>query len=623
MPSNIFKVTVIQHWLYDSWIDSQGRPCDKDSPGARFVKVRKVNAGTPGAKKVKKKSSKWYGRVPGSSKALPLSTNKVAAQQILAELVRKAELGRAGISDPFEVHRKLPLANHLADWESSLRAGGATGKHVNQTVASARRIIEGCRFIFMTDLSASRVQQYLAELRERRCVLSPLDPARSSYTKAELAELLGIRPPAIAALIRRHQLEASGNGKARRYPKATAEALRSIRSRGRSIKTSNLYLDAIKQFTLWLVQDRRMPDNPLAHLSGGNVKLDRRHDRRTLSPEQLRAIIQAARHSGQEFRGLRGPDRAMLYSVACASGFRASELASLCPNAFALDEELPTVTLAAEHAKNGRTAVQPLPPDVVLALREYLAGRPDDAPVWSGTWPKKAAEMIGLDLEVAGIPYVVDGPDGPLYADFHALRHSYIALLDRSGATLKEAMQLARHSDPKLTMAVYGRAQLHDLGQAVRRLPSLLDAGSPEREAVRATGTELVCAPVCTGFVQTDDIGSNQMQLVETRDSREGENAVGLNSRILQGVEADCDSLRLSEESSPSRTRTYNKPVNRRLAKYNREARNPIRDLSLCQMRRVCNSLRERASARKEVRKFRSSKKVARKIPRNSWTQAI
>jgi hypothetical protein len=46
----------------------------------------------------------------------------------------------------------------------------------------------------------------------------------------------------------------------------------------------------------------------------------------------------------------------------------------------------------------------------------------------------------------------------------HALRHSHIALLDRSGATLKEAMQLARHSDPKLTMAVYGRAQLHDLG---------------------------------------------------------------------------------------------------------------------------------------------------------------
>src|SRR5437879_558848 len=105
MPSKIFKVTVVQHWLYDCWIDPQGRPCDKDTPGARFVRARKVKAGTPGAKKIKTKSRKWYGRVPDSNNALPLSTNKVAAQQILAERVKKAELERAGICDHFQAHR--------------------------------------------------------------------------------------------------------------------------------------------------------------------------------------------------------------------------------------------------------------------------------------------------------------------------------------------------------------------------------------------------------------------------------------------------------------------------------------------------------------------------------------
>jgi integrase len=149
---------------------------------------------------------------------------------------------------------------------------------------------------------------------------------------------------------------------------------------------------------------------------------------------------------------LPGEDRAVLYSVVCATGFRVSERASLCPEDFALEQEPATSTLAAENAKNGRTAVQPLPPDLVETLREYLARRPAGRPVWPGTWAKKAAEMISLDLAEAGIPYVTDGPDGPLYADFHALRHSFIALLDRSGAALKEAMQLARHSDPKLTM---------------------------------------------------------------------------------------------------------------------------------------------------------------------------
>jgi hypothetical protein len=56
-----------------------------------------------------------------------------------------------------------------------------------------------------------------------------------------------------------------------------------LRTRGRSIKTSNLYLGAVKSFCAWLVQDRRTADNPLAHIEGGNVKLDRRHDRQTLS----------------------------------------------------------------------------------------------------------------------------------------------------------------------------------------------------------------------------------------------------------------------------------------------------------------------------------------------------
>src|SRR5262249_17816944 len=153
----------------------------------------------------------------------------------------------------------------------------------------------------------------------------------------------------------------------------------------------------------------------------------------------------------------------------------------------------PAVALSAANAKNGRAAVQPLPPDVAGLLRDYLRDKPAGRPVWPGTWyaDGDAAEMLRIDLEAAGVPYAVEGPDGPLYADFHALRHSYIALLDRSGATLKEAMQLARHSDPKLTMAVYGRAQLHDLGEAVHRLPPLLIG--PEEQALQATGTDPVC----------------------------------------------------------------------------------------------------------------------------------
>ena len=477
MPSNLFKITSIDYRLYNAWINAQRNPCDQGTPGARFVDSIRVKPETPGAVKVKRKSTKWYGRLPGG-RVVPLSANKVAAQQIFAALVRKSELGRAGISDPFEDQRKRPLSEHVDEWEASLRAGGASAKHVKQTVACVRNIFEECRFVFLADLSASRVQQYLADLRGQRRPVPEITSIKQSYTKAELAALTGLNLTALAPLMRRHRLEATGEGKARRYPRATLDALRSLRTQGRSIKTMNLYLAAVKQFAAWLVQDRRTLDNPLAHLSGGNVKLDRRHDRRAMTTDELCSVIRAAQQSERVYRELTGRDRAMLYTIACTTGFRASELASLTPGSFDLDNDPPIVTLAALRAKNGTCAVQPLPPDVIEDLRRYLTSRPAGLPVWPGTWPKKAAEMFTIDLDAAAIPYVIDGPNGPLYADFHSLRHSFIAMLDQSGATLKEAMQLARHSDPRLTMAVYGRAHLHDLGKAVGRLPSVMKSAT-------------------------------------------------------------------------------------------------------------------------------------------------
>ena len=45
--------------------------------------------------------------------------------------------------------------------------------------------------------------------------------------------------------------------------------------------------------------------------------------------------------------------------------------------------------------------------------------------------------MLRTDLDAAGIPYTVEGPEGPEYADFHALRHSYLTLGGRSGIDLR------------------------------------------------------------------------------------------------------------------------------------------------------------------------------------------
>ena len=99
--------------------------------------------------------------------------------------------------------------------------------------------------------------------------------------------------------------------------------------------------------------------------------------------------------------------------------------------------------------------------------------------------------MLRIDLEAAGIPYVADGPDGPLFADFHALRHSYLTLLGKGGVDLRTAQELAAHSMPTLT-ARYVHHRLYDLVGAAEKLPNFLPPDSPlvESQTLRMTGTD-------------------------------------------------------------------------------------------------------------------------------------
>src|SRR5262249_23075149 len=234
------------------------------------------------ARRVREKSAKWYGRVPGTPRPVPLCRNKTAAEQLLGELIRKTELAKAGIVDPFEQHRKRPLLEHLADFESALLAKGDTPKQARQVASRVRRVLGGCKFVFMSDLSASRAMEYLAGLRESCQSVPPLDPGKETYTKGELAVALGIRPHNVTALFRRHSCPQAGKGRPRLTQRDPANPLRDRLSRGVSVKTVTFYLQAVKHFCRWLVKDRRMGENPLAHLSGGNFRLDRRHDRREL-----------------------------------------------------------------------------------------------------------------------------------------------------------------------------------------------------------------------------------------------------------------------------------------------------------------------------------------------------
>jgi integrase len=299
-------------------------------------------------------SRKWYVEYRDAADVLrkvPGYTDKQATEQLATELERRAAREAVGMTDPFEVHRKRLLADHLGDFERALLAKGNTAGYVKLTIGRISALLTGCLFQRTGDLSAARVAEWLADRRKD----------------------------------------------------------------GMSVQTSNFYLSAVKGFCRWLVRDRRLSDSPLTHLQGGNVKLDRRHDRRELTASELRGVLEAAQSSAAVFRGLTGPDRFALYATACGTGFRASELASLTPESFDLAATPPTATVAAGYTKNKKTVVQPLPSDLAQVLRGYLAGKPAGQPVWPGSWARgrQAATMLRIDLAAAGVRMLLMVPTAP------------------------------------------------------------------------------------------------------------------------------------------------------------------------------------------------------------------
>jgi site-specific recombinase XerD len=373
-----------------------------------------------------------------------LHEDKDVAEQMLARKIREHGMAEQGITDPYREHRKRPLAEHVEDFRKYLLNKGNTQAYVGMTYSRVLTLVKGCRFERIGDVSASRVAAYLADRR-------------------------------------RH---------------------------GLGQQTSNFYLTAVKAFCRWLVQDRRTNENPLAHLQGGNVKLDRRHDRRNLSPEEINRLLDAAACSTDDFRGLTGQDRYYLYAVALGTGFRAAELASLTRASFQLAANPPVARVQAGYSKNRKEAAQPLASDLAVAIADYVADMPKDGRVWPGTWTEKAANMLRADLAAARLAWLKEAKtpeeqeqrkastflayrdEEGRCADFHSLRHSFITSLTSGGVHPKVAQVLARHSSITLTLDRYSHLGMVDVEGALDvlpRLPVALANGSAE---MKATGTD-------------------------------------------------------------------------------------------------------------------------------------
>ena len=220
----------------------------------------------------------------------------------------------------------------------------------------------------------------------------------------------------------------------------------------------------------------------MSHLSGVNTKVDRRHDRRALSVDEIRKLLDVTLN-GPDVLGIAGLDRCVLYRIATETALRAGEIRSLTRASFDLNGTEPTVTVTAAYAKGRRTDTLPLRIETADMLRGHLAAKAPNAPAFRMPHPNSLIDMLRADLAAAGIEYWVDD----LVFDFHGFRHTTGTWLAAQNVHPKVIQRIMRHSTITLTMDRYSHAYRADEAAAIAKLP---DIGPSGRERVRATGTE-------------------------------------------------------------------------------------------------------------------------------------
>jgi integrase len=320
------------------------------------------------------------------------TTDRATAERIAAKMEADAALRREGVIDPtldgISRESRRTIESHLADYEAKFWTADRSDDHVKRTLRSIRWICKNAGFVLATDISADGVTRAAGQLKKK----------------------------------------------------------------GRSARTIQAYLTAIKGFTRWLAENHKLPRDPLSSVRKPNPKADRRRERRMPLPEEWKCL-EASVNLGPVRYEMAPAERVLLYNTAIQTGLRSAELRSLTRGRLFLDEELPFIICKAGSAKNRKDARQYIEPELVAALRAHVAQKTPAAPVFNMPHETNVARMLRADLAAARAQWLKDAADDPAefarrqgsdflletngegeVLDFHSLRHTCGAWLAMTGA---------------------------------------------------------------------------------------------------------------------------------------------------------------------------------------------
>jgi len=293
-------------------------------------------------------------------------------------------------------------------------------------------------------------------------------------------------------------------------------------------RTYNHYVQAMSQFCAWLVPNR-LEANPVLGMKRLNPDVDVRHPRRALSQKEFAKLVQSARESGVDIQCYDGEQRARIYTLSYMTGLRRKEIASLTPASFDLKAKQPTLTVEAACSKHRRKDELPLHPELVTLLKDWLQGIGRDEFLFPKLAKRRTWLMVKKDLERVDIAY---RDEKGRVADFHAAgRHTHITELLRNGASIPEALKLARHSDVRQTMK-YTHIGLDDQAKALTKLP--WQRNEKVREQQESNEDETGQWPAS----ETKPLNGHPLSSAGNKTTSENQNLEKKNPRFTEGSDA-------------------------------------------------------------------------------------
>jgi integrase len=221
-------------------------------------------------------------------------------------------------------------------------------------------------------------------------------------------------------------------------------------------KTLNEYLAVLSAFWTWLRKQGRATVNPFELVERADTRGKERIQRRALSDEEAARLLQVA-----------GENR-LAYMLPLYAGLRRNEVKTLRWSCLVLGESGGLLSIHAAVNKNRKEQALPLHPELVKSLHEEKPAnnKTNDLVLPNGV-PKM--KEVRQDLKKADIPFL---DERGRRVDYHALRTTFVTRLSINKVHPRLAMELARHSDLKLTMKNYTDAGQLPLREVIESLPS-------------------------------------------------------------------------------------------------------------------------------------------------------